>query len=181
VGVVAAGCRAALWCLRTVSQKGWLLSRRLPADAGGFDTHRDSISSRFDCRRAAGVRGLGGGGGGDLPAPAVRHRSFHVRALIVNLVLVNACTLPKASSTLRPICGCDIPTCDGRGGCVCDDAPSCKLRGGRLCLCHPPTPPPVFVTTKNNGRPEPESAWARWAPGDSVQVSGAFPSVCGPF
>jgi hypothetical protein len=36
-----------------VSPNGQLLSRRgrsLPADASGFDTHRDSISSRFDCR-----------------------------------------------------------------------------------------------------------------------------------
>jgi hypothetical protein len=35
-----------------VSQNGYLLSRRgrsLPANASGFDTHRDSISSRFDC------------------------------------------------------------------------------------------------------------------------------------
>jgi hypothetical protein len=32
---------------------GWLLSRRgrsSPANASGFDTHRDSITSRFDCR-----------------------------------------------------------------------------------------------------------------------------------
>jgi N-acetylneuraminic acid mutarotase len=39
----------------TVSPNGQLLSRRgrsLPADASDFDTHRDSISSRFDCRRA---------------------------------------------------------------------------------------------------------------------------------
>jgi hypothetical protein len=38
-----------------VSQNGWLLSRRgrsLPANAGDFDTHRDPISSRFDCRRS---------------------------------------------------------------------------------------------------------------------------------
>jgi hypothetical protein len=37
---------------RAVSQNGYLLSRRsrsLPANASGFDTHRDSISSRFDC------------------------------------------------------------------------------------------------------------------------------------
>jgi hypothetical protein len=37
-----------------VSRNGWLLSRRgrsLPANGSGFDTHRDSISSRFDCRR----------------------------------------------------------------------------------------------------------------------------------
>jgi hypothetical protein len=37
----------------TVSQNGQLLSRRgpsLPANASGVDTHRDSISSRFDCR-----------------------------------------------------------------------------------------------------------------------------------
>eukprot|EP01049_Picozoa_sp_SAG25_P004271 SAG25_NODE_266_length_10666_cov_14.508943_2_plen_119_part_00 len=37
-----------------VSQNGYLLSHRgcsLPANASGFDTHRDSISSRFDCRR----------------------------------------------------------------------------------------------------------------------------------
>jgi hypothetical protein len=36
-----------------VSQNGWLLGRRgrsLPANASGLDTHRDSISSRFDCR-----------------------------------------------------------------------------------------------------------------------------------
>jgi hypothetical protein len=36
-----------------VSQNGYLSSRRgrsLPANAGGFDTHRDPISSRFDCR-----------------------------------------------------------------------------------------------------------------------------------
>jgi hypothetical protein len=35
-----------------VSPNGQLLSRRgrsLPADASGFDTHRDSISSRFEC------------------------------------------------------------------------------------------------------------------------------------
>jgi hypothetical protein len=42
-----------------VSQNGLLLSRRgrsLPTNDSGFDTHRDSISSRFDCRtaRAAG-------------------------------------------------------------------------------------------------------------------------------
>eukprot|EP01047_Picozoa_sp_COSAG01_P103711 COSAG01_NODE_33137_length_569_cov_2.853191_1_plen_113_part_00 len=39
--------------LLQVSQNGYLLSRRgrsLPANASGFDTHRDSISSRFDCR-----------------------------------------------------------------------------------------------------------------------------------
>eukprot|EP01047_Picozoa_sp_COSAG01_P052565 COSAG01_NODE_5540_length_4196_cov_28.824262_3_plen_152_part_00 len=36
-----------------MSQNGRLLSRRgriLPANASGWDTHRDSISSRFDCR-----------------------------------------------------------------------------------------------------------------------------------
>ena len=36
-----------------VSQNGLLLSRRgrrLPANASGLDTHRDSISSRVDCR-----------------------------------------------------------------------------------------------------------------------------------
>jgi hypothetical protein len=36
-----------------VSQNGYLLSRRgrsVPANASGFDTHRDPISSRFDCR-----------------------------------------------------------------------------------------------------------------------------------
>jgi predicted dehydrogenase len=36
-----------------VSQNGYLLSRRgrsLPANASGFDTHHDPISSRFDCR-----------------------------------------------------------------------------------------------------------------------------------
>jgi hypothetical protein len=36
-----------------VRQNGWLLSRSgrsLPANASGFDTHRDSISCRFDCR-----------------------------------------------------------------------------------------------------------------------------------
>jgi hypothetical protein len=35
-----------------VSQNGQLLSRRgrsLPAKSSGFDTHRDSISGRFDC------------------------------------------------------------------------------------------------------------------------------------
>eukprot|EP01047_Picozoa_sp_COSAG01_P029840 COSAG01_NODE_2061_length_8482_cov_6.301925_5_plen_159_part_00 len=47
---------------------------------------------------------------------------------------------------------------EGRGGCVCVTPPACLL----------------VLTTKINGRPEPESAWARWAPGDSVQVSGAF-------
>jgi hypothetical protein len=39
--------------LYQVSQNGYLLSRRgrsLPANASGFDTHRDLISSRFDCR-----------------------------------------------------------------------------------------------------------------------------------
>jgi hypothetical protein len=38
--------------LPQVSQNGYLLSRRgrsSPANASGFDTHRDSISSRFDC------------------------------------------------------------------------------------------------------------------------------------
>jgi hypothetical protein len=30
--------------------------RRLPANASGFDTHRDSISSRFDCSQMFGVR-----------------------------------------------------------------------------------------------------------------------------
>jgi hypothetical protein len=36
-----------------VSQNGWLLSRRgrsLPANARGFDIHRDSMSRRSDCR-----------------------------------------------------------------------------------------------------------------------------------
>jgi hypothetical protein len=36
-----------------VSQNSWLLSRRgrtSPANAGSFDTHRDSITSRLDCR-----------------------------------------------------------------------------------------------------------------------------------
>jgi hypothetical protein len=40
---------------KEVSQNGWLLGRRgrsLPANASGLDTHRDSISSRFDCRLA---------------------------------------------------------------------------------------------------------------------------------
>jgi hypothetical protein len=40
------------WSTNPVSQNGYLLSRRvrsLPANASGFDTHRDSISSRFDC------------------------------------------------------------------------------------------------------------------------------------
>eukprot|EP01043_Picozoa_sp_COSAG02_P088790 COSAG02_NODE_25857_length_647_cov_0.899635_1_plen_118_part_10 len=39
-----------------VSQSGWLMSRRgrsWPADASGLDTHRDSISSRFDCRTSS--------------------------------------------------------------------------------------------------------------------------------
>jgi hypothetical protein len=39
-----------------VSQNGWLLSRRgrsLPANASDVDTHRDSISSRSDCRSPA--------------------------------------------------------------------------------------------------------------------------------
>jgi hypothetical protein len=39
-----------------VSQNGWLLSRRgrsSPASARVFDTHRDSISCRFDCSPAA--------------------------------------------------------------------------------------------------------------------------------
>jgi hypothetical protein len=38
-----------------VSPNGWLLNRRgrsLPANVSGVDTHRDSISSRFDCRSA---------------------------------------------------------------------------------------------------------------------------------
>eukprot|EP01047_Picozoa_sp_COSAG01_P054083 COSAG01_NODE_5867_length_3982_cov_7.929178_6_plen_319_part_00 len=38
---------------KEVSQNGWLLSRRgcsLPASAGGLDTHRDSMTSRFDRR-----------------------------------------------------------------------------------------------------------------------------------
>jgi GTP cyclohydrolase II len=38
-----------------VSQNGWLLSHRgrsSPANASGFDAHRDSISSRLDCRSA---------------------------------------------------------------------------------------------------------------------------------
>jgi hypothetical protein len=37
----------------SVSRNGQLLSRRgrsLPANASDFDTHRDSISSLFDCR-----------------------------------------------------------------------------------------------------------------------------------
>eukprot|EP01049_Picozoa_sp_SAG25_P002732 SAG25_NODE_148_length_13769_cov_14.642648_12_plen_88_part_00 len=33
-----------------VSQNGYLLGRSLSANASSFDTHRDSISSRFDCR-----------------------------------------------------------------------------------------------------------------------------------
>jgi hypothetical protein len=40
-----------------VSQNGQLLSRRgrvVPANASGVDTHRDSISSRFDCSAALG-------------------------------------------------------------------------------------------------------------------------------
>jgi hypothetical protein len=53
--------------LAQVSQNGQLLSRRdrsIPANASGFDTHRDSISSRFDCstprRRGGGCRWSGG-------------------------------------------------------------------------------------------------------------------------
>jgi hypothetical protein len=41
---------------RVVSQNGYLLSRRVrsfPANASGFDTHRDSISSRFAGRGGA--------------------------------------------------------------------------------------------------------------------------------
>jgi hypothetical protein len=37
-----------------VSQSGYLLSRcgrSVPENVGGFDTHRDSISSRLDCSR----------------------------------------------------------------------------------------------------------------------------------
>ena len=40
---------------KEVSQNGWLLSRRgrsLPANACGFHTHRDAISSRSDCSAA---------------------------------------------------------------------------------------------------------------------------------
>jgi Ca2+-binding EF-hand superfamily protein len=53
-----------------VSQNGQLLScrgRSLPANASGFVTHRDSISSRFDCAGGGAVRrdgGAAGGGGG---------------------------------------------------------------------------------------------------------------------
>jgi hypothetical protein len=42
-----------------VSQNGCLMSRRgrsLPANASGLDTHRDSITSRFDCRYLRGAR-----------------------------------------------------------------------------------------------------------------------------
>jgi hypothetical protein len=50
--------------LQQVRQNGYLLSRRgrsLPANASGLDTHRDSISSRFDCSS--------GDGGGSRAAP----------------------------------------------------------------------------------------------------------------
>jgi hypothetical protein len=43
-------------CSAEVIQNGYLLSRRgrsLTANASGFDTHRDSISIRFDCRACA--------------------------------------------------------------------------------------------------------------------------------
>jgi hypothetical protein len=43
-----------------VSQNGWLLSRRgrsLPASAGGLDTHRDSMTSRFDRSASPSARG----------------------------------------------------------------------------------------------------------------------------
>jgi hypothetical protein len=46
---------SAAW--KQVSQNGQLLSRRgrsSPANASGCDTHRDSISSRSDCRRSSG-------------------------------------------------------------------------------------------------------------------------------
>jgi hypothetical protein len=47
-----------------VSQNGWLLSRRgrsSPANASGFDSRRDSISSRFDRRDGAGAGPEDGG------------------------------------------------------------------------------------------------------------------------
>ena len=43
-----------------VSQNGWLLSRRgrsVPASAGGLDTHRDSMTSRFDRSASPSARG----------------------------------------------------------------------------------------------------------------------------
>jgi hypothetical protein len=43
-----------------VSQNGYLLSRRgrsFTSESRGFDTHRASISSRFDCRRSAPAAG----------------------------------------------------------------------------------------------------------------------------
>jgi hypothetical protein len=46
---------AGLWSMPPVSPNGQLLSRRgrsVPAIASGLDTHRGSISSRFDCSRA---------------------------------------------------------------------------------------------------------------------------------
>jgi hypothetical protein len=48
--------------LQQVRQNGYLLSRRgrsLPANASGLDTHRDSISSRFDCRSPASTTSSG--------------------------------------------------------------------------------------------------------------------------
>jgi hypothetical protein len=47
-----AGRQQVLLLPRPVSQNGYMLSRRgrrLPANASGLDTHRDSISSLFDC------------------------------------------------------------------------------------------------------------------------------------
>jgi hypothetical protein len=58
-----------------VSQNGYLLSRRgriLPANASGFATHRDSISSRFDCRS--------GGGHGAMAQGEPVHRLYYAAA-----------------------------------------------------------------------------------------------------
>jgi hypothetical protein len=58
-----------------VSQNGYVLSRRgrsLPANASGFDTHRDSISSRFDCR--GGRRSRPDGGARTRPGRCVQDR-----------------------------------------------------------------------------------------------------------
>jgi hypothetical protein len=56
-------CRDEDYAAGRVSQSGQLLSRRgrsAPANASGLDTHRASISRRFDCRgwRSSGRRGL---------------------------------------------------------------------------------------------------------------------------
>jgi hypothetical protein len=70
-----------------VSQNGYLLSRRgrsLPASVSGFDTHRASISSRFDCRLDA-ARGMC-----FLHGKGIVHRDLKSANLLVCAVVIEA-------------------------------------------------------------------------------------------